>query len=92
VSGLARLCERLSGGLAVVSCSEAGVFTVDGSGVCGCSSSVGGAVNWQASTGRLDERNVRVCVGGVALFGTMGAAVVCGPGGMTCAGICGVAG
>jgi len=30
VSGLARLCERLRGGLAVVPCSEAGVFTVDG--------------------------------------------------------------
>jgi hypothetical protein len=92
VAGLARLCVRLRGGLVVVSCSEAGIVSVDGSGVCGCSHSVGDAVVWRASTGRLDERSVRVCVGGVATFGAMGAAVVCGTGEMADVGICGVAG
>jgi len=70
---LVRLCVRLRGGLVVVSCSEAGIVVVDGSGFCACSHLVGGAAIWQASTGRLNERSVRVCVGGVATFGALGA-------------------
>jgi hypothetical protein len=92
VATLVRLCVCLRGGLVVVSCSEAGIVVVGGSGVCACSHLVGGAAVWQAPTGRLNERSVRVCMGGVATFGALGAVFACGTGMMAGVGICGVAG